>query len=654
MHHKSHKGCGCVTSFLSFIEYKANDIATCPTPANDNDPLGLLEQKVYYVADKIYTLDDSTAETEVAKAVAVQGETIQEVYTEAQWNEFLKSDEYSSAKDDDRVHVLEGYLYPGFYECHMHPLLDGLLFMSGTNLRSAEDVPQLVSALNNLLEELDPKGKDTLVIGYNVNPLSQIVPTTHTWRAVLDTVGVEDSEPQPSNLYVVVEHNSMHIWYVNSHLLNAIFDLNPGLKDSEGVETYFPKKNGEFTGVVQEDEGIAYLLTTIALLGLAPDDPSILNEAAQCIAKQAQAVGCTTITDAMAGSLHGDLETYLNVTSKNSLEEFPVRLVVHPYFDSPFALKTMALTDEFTKDPNVNRRLSVGAIKYVVDGSLQGGTAYNPPYREEGFKKYFNGDIEGVLNLTQDELEWRLRVYKNQGRQPMIHANSTGAIQIALDALKAVYPTPEEMRHAAPRIEHCQIATEKQLAFMAEWGVKANILVNHVFYWGEIYYNELLPPVVAEGISPVKTGIDLGLEVALHSDAYVSPLSPLRLIWTAVTRHSQKLGNVSGNCLYEPGTTPENGLEYDTNKCGILSPGERVSRMEALKGVTVHAAHMDKDYTKGVIKKGMTADFTHLGQDLFAVETEQIMNIPVNGTIVGGHYLEVPAESAPVQTEAAV
>ena len=643
MNHRSHKGCGCVTSILSFVEYRANDIDTCKAPENSTDPLPLLEQRVYYVADKVYTLDDSSADSEVAKAVAVEGETIVEVFSEEQWNAFTDGDEYNSAVSDKRLHILEGYLYPGFYECHMHPLLDGLLYMSGINLRATESVTQLVDALDDHLHKLHPGGEDTLVIGYNVNPLSQLVPTTHTWRSVLDQVGVEGNEPQPSNLYVLVEHNSMHIWYVNSHLLDAIFNYNPGLKESETVETYFPKKNGEFTGVVQEDEGIAYLLKTIAALGLAPDDPSILNDAAKCIAKQAQAVGCTTITDAMAGSLHGDLETYLNITSNDTLEEFPVRLVVHPYFDSPFALNTMALTNEFSSNPNVNRRLSIGAIKYVVDGSLQGGTAYNPPYREEGFNKYFTGDIHGVLNLTQDQLEWRLRVYKNQNRQPMIHANSTGAIQIALDALKAVYPTPEEMREAAPRIEHCQIATEKQLAFMAEWGVKANILVNHVFYWGEIYYNELLPPVVAEGISPVKTGIDLGLEVALHSDAYVSPLSPLRLIWTAVTRHTQKLGNVSGNCLLESNDASPDGSGYDTNKCGVLSPYQRISRTEALKGVTLYAAHMDKDFTKGMIKKGMTADFTHLAEDLFTVDAEHILNIPVKGTVVGGNYLSVPA-----------
>ncbi len=634
MSHFHHKGCGCVNSILGYLPYQKQKANIHSTPP-EQDPISSLEQPRYYVANKIYTLDQDKPH---AQAVMVHGETIQKVYNEKEWDSFKQTEDYKSAQNNQHISHLKGYLYPGFYECHMHPLLDGLLQMGGVDLRNSENVDSLQQALNDRLQAESADAEKHLVLGYNVDPLSQPVPTTQTWLSVLDQIGQQVGS-QPANIYVLVEHNSMHIWYVNTHLLNAIFENNPGLETSSSVETYFPKKDGKFTGVVQENEGIGYLINTLVKTGLTPTDPKVLEQATLNIAKQAHSVGCTTITDAMTGAVEGDLATYYKVTTERSLEEMPVRLVVHPYFESEFALNTIALTDKFTNEPQVNRRLRIGAVKYVVDGSLQGGTAYQPPYLAEGFDIYFNGSIDGVLNLTEEQLAWRLRTYKNQRRQPMIHANSTSAIQIALDALKTVYPSPEQMREAGPRIEHCQIATSKQLEFMAEWGIKANILINHVYYWGEIYYNQLLPPAVAEAISPVKTALDLGLEVGLHSDAYVSPLSPLRLIWTAVTRHSKKLGNETGNCQLEPGSLPSESTTYDTNKCGVVSPSERVSREQALKGVTVYAAHLDNDFSKGQIKTGMMADFTLLAEDLFKVDEERILDIKVSGTIVGGHYL---------------
>ncbi len=98
--------------------------------------------------------------------------------------------------------------------------------------------------------------------------------------------------------------------------------------------------------------------------------------------------------------------------------------------------------------------------------------------------------------------------------------------------------------------------------------------------------------------------------VAGGSDFPGSPLSPLLGMYASVTRKTA---------------------------IGELGPKEAISRQEALKLYTTYAAHISfEEDLKGSIEPGKLADFVVLSDDLLTVPEEQIKDIEVLMTVVGG------------------
>ena len=59
--------------------------------------------------------------------------------------------------------------------------------------------------------------------------------------------------------------------------------------------------------------------------------------------------------------------------------------------------------------------------------------------------------------------------------------------------------------------------------------------------------------------------------------------------------------------------------------------------MEALKLYTINAAYHSYDEERlGSIEVGKLADFVVLGRDILSISTEEIIDIPVDMTLVGG------------------
>ena len=78
-----------------------------------------------------------------------------------------------------------------------------------------------------------------------------------------------------------------------------------------------------------------------------------------------------------------------------------------------------------------NDRLSLGGVKFVVDGSLQGYTGLLQwPYYYKSFKN-------GVANISQDDLNKGVLEVHKRGLQAVIHTNGDQATEMALTAVAA-------------------------------------------------------------------------------------------------------------------------------------------------------------------------------------------------------------------------
>jgi predicted amidohydrolase YtcJ len=112
-----------------------------------------------------------------------------------------------------------------------------------------------------------------------------------------------------------------------------------------------------------------------------------------------------------------------------------------------------------------------------------------------------------------------------------------------------------------------------------------------------------------------------GISYSFHSDMPMAPGQPLFLMWTAVNRVTND-GNVRG-------------------------PEQRVSRVGALKAVTLDAAYslrLEKDV--GSIVTGKLANFTILGDNPVTVDPMMIKDIKIWGTVQEGRVLPVNYEGS--------
>ena len=115
-------------------------------------------------------------------------------------------------------------------------------------------------------------------------------------------------------------------------------------------------------------------------------------------------------------------------------------------------------------------------------------------------------------------------------------------------------------------------------------------------------------------MNPARTALGLGITVAMHSDAPITPLAPLFTAWCAMQRES-----AGGR---------------------VLGEDERIGLDEALHAITLGAARTLKlEHEIGSIEPGKLADFAVLLQHPH--EQPRLRDIEIWGTVLGGRVFRV-------------
>lgn len=524
-----------------------------------------------------------------ATHVAVREGRIVAVGSEAEIAQFAQ-DGQVDARFRDKV------LLPGFVEGHSH-IMEGIMwslpYVGAFERRSPEGravagVPDIDAIVARLREaEAGMADPNATLFAWGFDPLH--IGGQKLTREALDRV----STTRP----IMVIHASFHISVVNTVVLERTQLLRA--TDISGVVA---GADGLASGELQ---GIAARLRAFRLVGNPLSELLTLSDV-QRYASSACVQGVTTITD-----LHNDLsETTLELyRSATQQADFGVRLV--PALASATHSPEQAIEKIAALRESGNDKLHYGIVKLVVDGSIQGFTAR---LRWPG---YHNGAPNGLWYIAPEDLPRLVGLYHKAGIQLHIHTNGDEATELALDAVEKVqtaHPRPDH-RHT---LQHCQMADAAQFRRMKTLGMCVNLFANHVFYWGDSHYELTMGPERAGRLDATGTAQRIGVPFSIHSDAPVTPLSPLFTAWCAVNRVSS-----SGRKL---------GAET-----------EALSVEQALCAITIGAAYTLKlDHLVGSIETGKYADFAVLEQDPFAVAPEALKDVPVWGTVVGGVVKEAP------------
>ena len=131
-------------------------------------------------------------------------------------------------------------------------------------------------------------------------------------------------------------------------------------------------------------------------------------------------------------------------------------------------------------------RLSLGRVKAVLDGSIQGFSA------RLNWPGYYNGSPNGLWYTSPEQLsELYLLALKN-GVQVHTHTNGDQAIQLSNETLEAALRQAPSFDHRFT-LQHCQLASAAQFRKMSKLGMCANLFANHHYYWGDEHYRTVGP-----------------------------------------------------------------------------------------------------------------------------------------------------------------
>ena len=486
-------------------------------------------------------------------------------------------------------------LMPGFVEPHVHIVLTAMvegLWLDLSNFSLPYDTIETLSEkLRAALKTVPPGG---WLAGFGVDPSR-----TSPFMAEL-TVEVLDKVSKDVPIFII--NQSGHIGYVNSKAFE-LAGVNNQTPNPPGGGIYVKDEKGNLTGKLIEPPSYVPFQAKMPV----PTQQELI-QAMRNTTKRLATKGVTTSAEITVGAnlgLENEIGLYKYLLANGGL---PVRVRAYLYGSAiPKGFQGVK--------PNEGDDLFryVG-VKFISDGSTQGLTAaLNEPYAYPAGTT-FRGD----LNYKDEQLLATMKPYFDQGWQISVHANGSRAVEQTLNNYAKLLDGNSQPEKRRLRIEHFTVTTPEQLVRTKQLGVVPGFTIGHVHYWGQAFNDQILGAVRAECIDPSASLKKEGVRFAYHSDSPVSPYGPLKYITQGVTRVWQS------------------PLQRK-----VLGPNERISVDDAIRAVTIDAAYqMMSDDKIGSLEVGKLADFVVLEKNPRATSAEQIGDIKVLQTWVGGKRQE--------------
>lgn len=489
---------------------------------------------------------------------------------------YYEEDTLPNKESDVEVIDLQGNtLLPSFIDCHSHfsGYASALLQVDLTEAVSFDDITHMILAF--MKRKQVPPGEWILCRGYDHNNFKE---GTHPTLSLLDEV-------VPKNP-ILLQHQSGHMGVLNSLALKQL-DITPETKSPEGG--VIGVTDGKLTGYLEENAFVNY--SKKVPFGSKEDLYHALKEAQNIYASY----GITTaqegfVVKELAGilgyliqsnTLTIDLVGYLNIKERETLLQ-----QLKPYIKK------------------YHNHLKIGGYKTFLDGSAQGRTAWMlTPYK--GTPEYFGYPI-----LTDEELKQFIEIALNDDMQLIVHCNGDAATNQYSRQYEKVKEENNHSNEIRPVMIHAQLLRRDQLDAVKRLRMIPSFFVAHVYYWGDTHIKNFGYERASQ-ISLAHSALEKGILFTFHQDAPVIKPNMLETIWCAVNRITK------------------NGV--------LIGEEERISPLDALKAVTIHAAYQYfEEDQKGSLKEGKYADFVILSHNPLTVPVEEIKDIKVLETIKEG------------------
>lgn len=533
---------------------------------------------VILVNGRVYTVDRDFSTCE---ALAISGDRI--VATGG-------TDEIRrlAGRDTDVVHLEGRTVVPGFMDCHLHPVY------AGKNLAQVQltDCKSVADVLARVKERADQLPAGEWFRGSNHWTIGALEERRLPYRSELDQVA-------PDNPFWV--NTAFHRATANSLALAAA-GINKDSPANWGVGyVYKDPETGEPNGHMAE-------IPMFAIMQVEQHEtPDEILTGIDRVQDLFLANGITSVID--QGDVGPPFIGFRLLQALWAQRKLKVRWRVNhigfemadmPTEQISTHIETLRIVSGFGDE-----WLKFGAIgELVLDGFIEDAWD-REPYAEDVFGEGWCG----IALFRPDTVTAITRAAAANGLQMNVHCSGDAALDLALDTFEAVHGD-SPITGLNWTLEHGGLApTERNLQQCRDMGIWLSTQ-QPLQYWHNAGIREFMGERAADYF-PNRTWLDHGIPVRGGSDFDTAPLSPLAGIWAAVSRRT-----ITGE---------------------VISAHQAIVREEALRMYTSSAAaSVFEDGVKGSIEPGKLADLAILSGDLMEVAEDQLPDIEVLATFVGG------------------
>jgi predicted amidohydrolase YtcJ len=495
---------------------------------------------------------------------------------------------------NDEVHRLAGQyaelvdlrgrtMLPGFIDAHIHLLETAYLAqqIDAGNCSSEDEVANLVRER----AAHTPVGRWVLGRHWDKN----------NWPG--------NHFPGKRSLDVAAPQHPVALWSKDGHLLwvNSLALQRAGIDN----ETPDPPNGailrdgaGEPTGVLQEQSA-----TDLVAKVIERRSPEMNHTLIRRIIPELQRLGITTIHDIEGRE---SLSIFREMRDEGTLGVRVEMILPRQMLAQLPQLQVQDIKNE------ANDLLRINGIKIFADGTLGSQTA--------AMLDSFEGSPGnfGILTLPEHEMMATVRDAAALGLTIAIHAIGDRAARVALNSIEyaqqqlaATATATEPAPNLRYRVEHVQLIAPEDLERMRRLGVVASIQPFHAVadrdiaerYWGRRHRRAYA----------YRTMRDMGIPIAMGSDAPVETFDPLHILYAATLRRDPSKPR--------PAWLPDQALPIS----------------DALWGYTLGAAYAGGEETrKGSLEVGKLGDAVVLREDILQVPQEKMNENGVQATIIGG------------------
>lgn len=213
--------------------------------------------------------------------------------------------------------------------------------------------------------------------------------------------------------------------------------------------------------------------------------------------------------------------------------------------------------------------------------------------------------------MPEADLETIVREAHNAGWQLGIHAIGDAAIELAVGFLRNAIEAKPSTDHRHYLNHFTVMPSDATMIDMAAHDIAITQQPNFTYTLEGRYTANLEGDRLAHN-NALRTPMSHGVFVAISSD--ILPIGPFVGLYAAVTRKG-----MSGT---------------------VYGAEEALTMVEALRGYTVNGAWLTREEaTKGTIEPGKLADLVVLDKDPLSVDPEQILDLAVLQTYLGGRLV---------------